>query len=92
MVMPAYRELSDFLNSQQAKSPNQIGVWQFKDGEAYYAQSLRRQTTTESTANEIHELGKQHDVECRLGRTVRRTGLPPWSVRPVMSPTRRSGL
>ena len=59
-VMPAYRELSDFLNSQQAKGPNEIGVWQFDDGEAYYAQSLRRQTTTEATVDEIHELGRQN--------------------------------
>ena len=59
-VAPAYRELSGFLNGQQAKGPSEIGVWQFDDGEAYYAQSLRRQTTTESSADEIHELGKQH--------------------------------
>lgn len=59
-VAPAYRELSAFLNGQQAKGPNEIGVWQFEDGEAYYAQSLRRQTTTEATAEEIHELGRQN--------------------------------
>lgn len=59
-VIPAYQELSTFLSSQKAKGPREIGVWQFADGEAYYAQSLRRQTTTESTAEEIHELGLQH--------------------------------
>lgn len=59
-VMPAYQGLSNFLDGQQAKAPNTIGVWQFSDGEAYYAQSLRRQTTTGMTADEIHELGKQN--------------------------------
>jgi uncharacterized protein (DUF885 family) len=59
-VMPAYKELSDFLGSQKSKSSDDIGVWQFADGEAYYAQSLRRQTTTELSADEIHEIGKQH--------------------------------
>ncbi len=50
VVMPAYSDLADFLQSQQAKAPNQVGVWQFADGEAYYAQSLRRHTTTEMSA------------------------------------------
>ena len=59
-VMPAYQTLSDFLSGQQSKGSNQIGVWQFDDGDAYYIQSLRRQTTTEMTADEIHELGKQN--------------------------------
>ena len=58
-VAPAYQGLSGFLSSQQAKGPNEIGVWQFEDGEEYYIQSLRRQTTTESTVEEIHELGKE---------------------------------
>ncbi len=59
-VMPAYGRLATSLREQQAKAPNRVGVWQFPDGEAYYAQSLRRHTTTEMTADEIHQLGKQN--------------------------------
>jgi uncharacterized protein (DUF885 family) len=59
-VIPAYQELADYLNELQTQASNTVGVWQFSDGAAYYAQSLRRQTTTELNADEIHELGKLH--------------------------------
>jgi len=59
-VMPAYGKLSSFLKDQQIRGPEGIGVWHFPDGEAYYAQSLRRQTTTGLTVEEIHALGLQH--------------------------------
>ncbi len=59
-VIPAYKSLSDCLSAQQAKAPDTVGVWQFSDGEAYYAQCLRRHTTTEMTADQIHELGKEN--------------------------------
>lgn len=60
IVTPAYQELSRFLDSSEAIAPAQVGVWQFSDGEAYYNQSLRHHTTTEMTADEIHELGLQN--------------------------------
>jgi uncharacterized protein (DUF885 family) len=59
-VIPAYQQLVEFLTNLQPDAPQAVGVWQLSDGEAYYAQSLRRQTTIEMTADEIHELGKQH--------------------------------
>jgi uncharacterized protein (DUF885 family) len=59
-VVPAYRSLADFLVELEDKAPQQVGVWQFSDGDAYYAQSLRHQTTVDMTADEIHELGLQH--------------------------------
>ena len=59
-VIPAYQQMAGFLRDHESAASNQVGVWQFKDGKAYYAQSLRRQTTTETTAEEIHELGKYH--------------------------------
>ena len=59
-VIPAYQLLADSLANLQSRASNNIGVWQFTDGEAFYAQSLRRQTTTELTTDQIHELGKQH--------------------------------
>lgn len=59
-VIPAYQKLSDFFRSQRSKSKDAVGVWQFDASGDYYAQSLRRQTTTDMTADEIHELGLQH--------------------------------
>ncbi len=60
VVIPAYARLSGALRNQQGKAPNRVGVWQFADGAAYYAQCLRRHTTTDKTVDEIHELGKQN--------------------------------
>jgi len=60
VVSPAYHELSAFLRAAQSVAPADVGVWQFSDGAAYYAQCLRHHTTTELTADEIHELGLQN--------------------------------
>jgi uncharacterized protein (DUF885 family) len=60
VVCPAYQGLSGFLKDLQSRAPGQVGVWQFPDGEAFYAQCLRRHTTTGMTAMEIHELGLQN--------------------------------
>jgi uncharacterized protein (DUF885 family) len=59
-VLPAYRLLSDYLGELKSIASNTVGVWQFPDGEAYYAQCLQHHTTTGLSADEIHELGKQH--------------------------------
>jgi uncharacterized protein (DUF885 family) len=60
VVCPAYQKLSAFLKDLQTKAPGQVGVWQFPDGDVFYAQCLRRHTTTEMTAPEIHQLGLQN--------------------------------
>ncbi|HWQ45686.1 MAG TPA: DUF885 domain-containing protein [Longilinea sp.] len=59
-VVPAYQRLIDHFTSLQATAPTDIGVWQFPNGLEYYAQCLRRNTTTELTAEEIHNLGLEN--------------------------------
>jgi uncharacterized protein (DUF885 family) len=59
-VIPAYQGLADFLVELESKTSQNIGVWQFSDGKDFYAQSLRRQTTVDMAADEIHALGQQH--------------------------------
>lgn len=56
-VKPAYEELIAFLEEQHARADDDAGVWKFKDGDAFYNAALRKTTTTELTANEIHEIG-----------------------------------
>jgi uncharacterized protein (DUF885 family) len=56
-VLPAYRALADYLEDIQQKATNDAGVWKFPNGEAYYAHALRHHTTTELSAEEIHQLG-----------------------------------
>jgi uncharacterized protein (DUF885 family) len=56
-VKPAYRVLGAALNDLTTKTIEGDGVWKLPDGEAYYAFLLRQHTTTDLTAEEIHQIG-----------------------------------
>lgn len=56
-VGPAYRDLLERIDVWQAQAPTEDGVWRMPDGEAFYNFSLRVSTTTDLTADEIHEIG-----------------------------------
>lgn len=58
-VEPAYRDLIAVAIRLEALAGKDDGVWKFPDGDAYYALALRHMTTTELTADEIHEFGLQ---------------------------------
>ncbi len=58
-VKPAYEKLIGELQSQSGKATEADGVWKFPEGEAFYAERLRWFTTTELSADEVHELGLQ---------------------------------
>ena len=55
---PAYDRLVAWLEGDMANAPSgQVGALTLPDGDAYYAARLKAQTTTDMTADEIHELG-----------------------------------
>jgi uncharacterized protein (DUF885 family) len=56
-VVPAYRRLDAALAELLPQAGDDDGAWHLPDGEAYYAWALRRQTTTELPADEIHRMG-----------------------------------
>ncbi|MEW5868716.1 MAG: DUF885 domain-containing protein [Chloroflexota bacterium] len=57
-VLPGYQALGDFLEGQLPKAPQQGGLWQYSNGEAYYNEYLiPHMTTGELDAEQIHELG-----------------------------------
>ncbi|MCP4603285.1 MAG: DUF885 domain-containing protein [Proteobacteria bacterium] len=56
-VIPAYQSLTNTLSSLLSHAPTDDGVWQFPDGDKFYDYTLRHHTTTDMTADEIHELG-----------------------------------
>ncbi|MBG0788169.1 MAG: DUF885 domain-containing protein, partial [Anaerolineaceae bacterium] len=56
-IQPAYCMLAAELETQLEQVGEGDGVWRLPDGEAYYAFLLRNHTTTDLTADEIHELG-----------------------------------
>ena len=56
-ALPAYERLLAELKRQQAFAPDKDGVWRFPDGEQFYAARLKSYTTTDLTADEIHNIG-----------------------------------
>lgn len=56
-LAPAYQKLIAEMERQQKMAVDGDGVWRFKDGEAYYAERLKNYTTTDLTADEIHQIG-----------------------------------
>jgi len=56
-VYPAYQGLITYFTALRPRSTTDAGVWKFPDGAAYYAYCLRRNTTTNLSAKELHALG-----------------------------------
>ncbi len=55
---PAYDALIAWVDEDIANSPEiATGIGSLPDGEAYYKERLAASTTTDMTANEVHELG-----------------------------------
>ncbi|GAA0667343.1 DUF885 domain-containing protein [Rheinheimera tangshanensis] len=56
-VKPAYENLIKLLTTLEEKAGTEDGVWRFKDGDKFYATRLARITTTDYSAEKIHNLG-----------------------------------
>lgn len=56
-VQPAYEKLVAHLTELETKATTDDGVWKWKDGDTFYNVALQRTTTTDMTADEIHEIG-----------------------------------
>lgn len=59
-VQPAYDKLIAALREQQQVAPAGDGVWRLPDGEAYYDYLLRYYTTTDLSAEQIHQMGLEN--------------------------------
>ena len=56
-VAPAYRDLISAIKAQEGLALSADGVWRFPDGDAFYQNRLSVFTTTDLTADEIHQTG-----------------------------------
>ena len=56
-VKPAFEALISLSEQHQAATTTDDGVWKLPDGDEYYAYKLKTITTTDMTADEIHQLG-----------------------------------
>ena len=63
-VAPAYAKFAKFVREDYAPHGRlDPGVWALPDGEARYRFAIRHQTTTDFTADQIHELGVKSVAE-----------------------------
>lgn len=57
-IVPAYQSLYDFMRTEYlAAGRSSSGIAAIPDGEAYYKHQIKTYTTTNMTADEIHQLG-----------------------------------
>lgn len=59
VVYPAYQKLIGYFTALEHKATTDAGVWNLPDGDAYYANRLRSNTTTDYTPEQVHQIGLQ---------------------------------
>ncbi len=77
VVIPAYKRLCDAASGLVNIAPEQIGYWQYADGDAYYTYVLRHYNQTELTASEIHDIGLREveRVEAEIREAASQLGI-----------------
>ncbi|GGP58066.1 hypothetical protein GCM10009347_25690 [Shewanella algicola] len=56
-VKPAYQQFIAYAKTLEARADTRDGAWKLPDGEAFFNNALSRTTTTDMSANQIHDLG-----------------------------------
>lgn len=56
-LKPGYEGLVSYLTELETKADTKDGAWKFPNGEAFFNNALNRTTTTDLTADQIHEIG-----------------------------------
>ncbi|HEX8570121.1 MAG TPA: DUF885 family protein [Caulobacteraceae bacterium] len=81
-IQPALDRQLAVLTDMRRRAVHDAGVWRIRDGEAFYAMSVKSATTTDMTPDEIHRVGL--DMVARLSAQadtlMRRIGLTQGSV------------
>jgi uncharacterized protein (DUF885 family) len=82
-IYPAWKKAAATLQAQLARSTNDAGMWRLKGGPEAYAFFLRRYTTTNLTADQIHEIGLQQvaRIETQMDALLRKLGRTAGSVK-----------
>jgi uncharacterized protein (DUF885 family) len=82
-IYPAWKRGITLLQSQLARSTDDAGLWRLKGGADAYAYFLRRYTTTDLTADQIHEIGLREvaRIEREMDTILRSLGRTEGSVK-----------
>lgn len=76
LIVPALSRQFDALRALQDRAVNDAGVWSLPDGEAYYTSALLSNTTTRTSAAELHEQGLElvKELTAQLDQALRAQG------------------
>lgn len=82
-VYPAWRRALSLLEGQLPRTTSDAGLWRLKDGDKAYAAELHFYTTTDLTAEQIHQIGLQQvtRIEGEMDRLLRQIGRSQGSVK-----------
>jgi uncharacterized protein (DUF885 family) len=85
-VLPAFDGLATAMSEMMEIAPTTDGVWQFPKGEQYYDYLLHHHTTTDLTADEVHELGLQElqGIQAEMREQFDELGYPKEESLPVL--------
>jgi uncharacterized protein (DUF885 family)/mannose-6-phosphate isomerase-like protein (cupin superfamily) len=83
LIYPAWKRGIDVLQPLARQANDDAGLWRFANGAEAYAYTLRRYTTTNLTADQIHEIGlaRVADLEKQMDDVFRRVGRTQGSVK-----------
>jgi uncharacterized protein (DUF885 family)/quercetin dioxygenase-like cupin family protein len=86
-VYPAWKRGIALLQPLVSKATDDAGLWRFKGGAEAYAFALHRYTTTNLTADQIHEIGLKRvaELEARMDDVFRQIGRTQGSVKERMA-------
>lgn len=75
-VEPAYRSLLDMFDTHVAITTDDDGAWKLPNADAYYTARLKHYTTTDLTADEIHDIGLAEvaRIQLRMQEIMDRVG------------------
>jgi uncharacterized protein (DUF885 family) len=75
-IYPAWKKGVELLESQMPRTTDEAGLWRFKSGSSAYAYALRRFTTTNLTAEQVHQIGLREvaRIESEMDTIFRRLG------------------
>jgi len=82
-IYPAWKKGIAWLESEQKRASIHAGLWRFTGGSKAYAYFLRRYTTTNLTADQIHQIGLDQvsRIEGQMDTLLRKLGRNEGSVK-----------
>ena len=76
-IYPALNRQAEIVRSQRERATHDAGVWRLPEGPEYYAYGLKYATTTDMSADEIHQLGLDQiaELSARVDTILRSQGM-----------------